>query len=226
MQYVDGNRLTLLKNGEQYFPALVAAIDGAREEVFLESYIYADDETGSLVTDALVRAAGRGVAVRLLIDGFGAREFPPRFRRALLGAGAQVPRVPPATVALPRRSRLRRMHRKIAAIDARVAFVGGINIIDDYDAPHVDPRVTPPRFDYAVRIEGPLAFEVRGTAARLWHKVAWAAVRKRSRLPPPPRRPDLPARSAQRSSCARRPAIAGTSRALTSSRSRRRRSRS
>jgi cardiolipin synthase len=67
--------------------------------------------------------------------------------------------------------------------------VGGINIVDDYDAPVADPHVTPPRFDYAVRIEGPLAVEVRGTAARLWHKVAWAAVRKRSRLPPPPQAP-------------------------------------
>ena len=189
MRYVEGNRLALLKNGEQYFPALVSAIDAARGEVFLESYIYADDETGSLVTDALVRAAGRGVSVRLLIDGFGAREFPQRFRRALVGAGAQVLVFRPQPIALPRRSRLRRMHRKIAAIDARVAFVGGINIVDDYDAPLADPRVTPPRFDYAVRIEGPLAFEVRGTAARLWHKVAWAAVRKRSRLPPPPPAP-------------------------------------
>jgi cardiolipin synthase len=186
VQYVEGNRLTLLKNGEQYFPALVAALDAAREEVFLESYIYANDETGSLVTDALVRAAVRGVAVRLLIDGFGAREFPARFRRALLDAGAQVLVFRPQPLALPRRSRLRRMHRKIAVLDARVAFVGGINIVDDYDAPLADPRITPPRFDYAVRIEGPLASEVRGTAARLWHKVAWAALRRRSRLPPAP----------------------------------------
>jgi cardiolipin synthase len=185
VKYVEGNRLTLLKNGEQYFPALVAAVDAASEEVFLESYIYADDETGSLVTDALVRAARRGVSVRLLIDGFGAREFPARFRRALLDAGAQVLVFRPQPLALPRRSRLRRMHRKIAALDARLAFVGGINIVDDYDAPRADPRVTPPRFDYAVRVEGPLALEVRGSAARLWHKVAWAAVRRRRRLPPP-----------------------------------------
>src|SRR6185369_6199320 len=90
MPYTGGNRLTLLKNGEQYFPALVAAIDAARTEVFLESYIFADDETGSLVADALARAAARGVAAHLLIDGFGARDFPPRFRDTLESAGAQV----------------------------------------------------------------------------------------------------------------------------------------
>ena len=196
MQYVEGNRLGLLKNGEQYFPALVAAIDAAREEIFLETYIYANDETGSLVTDALGRAAARGVSVHLLIDGFGAREFPPRFRLALLDAGAQVLVFRPQPLALPRRNRLRRMHRKLAAVDARVAFVGGINIVDDYDAPLADPRITPPRFDYAVRIEGPLAFEVRQTAARLWRKVSWAALRRREPLPPAP--PPPPQAGAQR----------------------------
>src|SRR5712691_8090690 len=90
MQYVGGNRLTLLRNGEQYFPALVAAIDAARLEVFLEAYIYADDETGSLIADTLARAAARGVRVRLLLDGFGAREFPPRLRDMLRAAGAGV----------------------------------------------------------------------------------------------------------------------------------------
>ena len=78
MEYVGANRLTLLRNGVEYFPLLVAAIDAARREVFLESYIYADDGTGRLVTDALARAAARGVRVRVLVDGFGAREFPSR----------------------------------------------------------------------------------------------------------------------------------------------------
>jgi cardiolipin synthase len=182
VQYVGGNRLTLLKNGVQYFPALVDAIDAAREEVFLESYIFADDETGSLVIDALARAAARGVRACLLIDGFGAKDFPARFREALSGAGARLLVFRPLLPGLRRlkRGRLRRMHRKLAAIDARVAFVGGINIIDDYENPYDDPRVTPPRYDFAVRVEGPLALEIRSTAARLWSKVAWSQVRHRS----------------------------------------------
>ena len=161
MQYVDGNRLTLLRNGEQYFPALVAAIDAARLEVFLESYIYADDETGSLVTDALARAAARGVRVRVLVDGFGARDFAPRFRSTLRSAGAQVLTFRPEFARLRlRRGRLRRMHRKLAVIDGAIAFVGGINIIDDFDGT-AERR---PRHDYAVRVEGPLAAEVRAAA--------------------------------------------------------------
>ena len=178
IDYSEGNRLALLKNGEQYFPALAAAIDAAREEVFLESYIYADDETGSLITDALARAASRGVATHLLVDGFGAKDFAPRFRLILAEAGAEVlvfrPHVSPWPFWKQRR-RLRRMHRKLASIDAAVAFVGGINIIDDIETP--DPA--PARYDYAVRIEGPLARQVRAATARLWTRVSWATLGRR-----------------------------------------------
>ena len=184
MRYVGANRLTLLKNGEQYFPALIRALDEAREEIFLESYIFAGDQTGSLVADALARAAARGVRVHLLIDGYGARLFPERFRRALDSAGARVLVFRPRIGFLSfKRSRLRRMHRKLACVDGCIAFVGGINIIDDYETPLDDPRVTAPRYDYAVRIEGPLASEPRAAAARLWDRVSWAAMRGRGRQP-------------------------------------------
>ena len=176
MRFVPGNRLLLLRNGEEYFPALVAAIDAAAAEVFLETYIFADDETGSLVADALARAAARGVAVHLLLDGFGAREFAPRFRAVLRQSGAEVlvfrPQISPWTL---RRGRLRRLHRKLACVDGRIAFVGGINVIDDYDT----PDQTPPRYDYAVRIEGPLTTRVRAASARLWAQVSWATFRRR-----------------------------------------------
>jgi len=182
MQYLDGNRLTLLRNGEQYFPALVEAIDGARADVYLETYLFADDETGSLVADALARAAGRGVSVRLLIDGFGARDFAPRFRAMLRRAGAEVLVFrPQVSLWGLHRNRLRRMHRKLACVDGRRAFVGGINVIDDYDG----PAPAPPRFDYAVGIEGPLAVEVRAEAGRLWSRVAWSMRRVRPPHPVP-----------------------------------------
>ena len=178
LDYVEGNRLTLLKNGEQYFPALVAEIDAAKAEVFLESYIFADDQTGSLVALALARAASRGVATHLLIDGFGGKDFAPRFRELLSNAHAEVLVFRPAISPWPpwrQRMRLRRMHRKLACIDGAVAFVGGINIIDDYHT----PNQTPPRYDYAVRIEGPLAARVHAEAAKLWMRVSWATFGKR-----------------------------------------------
>jgi cardiolipin synthase A/B len=179
LRFVGGNTLTLLRNGEQYFPALVEALDGARREVFFETYIFADDETGSLVCDALTRAAARGVAVHIIVDGFGARDFAPRFLAMLEEAGARLlvfrPKINPLTL---QRNRLRRMHRKLAVIDQTCAFVGGINIIDDY--PPQGPM--PPRYDYAVRIEGPLVSDIWLQAARLWARLDWLQTRRRWRV--------------------------------------------
>ena len=183
LKFVPGNTLGLLKNGEQYFPALVEAIDGARQEIFFETYIFADDETGSQVCDALARAAARGVAVHMVLDGFGARDFAPRFRAMLEHAGARLhvfrPKISPLTL---RRNRLRRMHRKVAVIDRRKAFVGGINIIDDYP---VGGRM-PPRYDFAVCIEGPLVQDVWFEAAKLWARLDWLNSRRRWRVTGPP----------------------------------------
>ena len=180
LRFVPGNRLTLLRNGEEYFPALVTAIDAAKREIFLETYIFADDQTGSLIAEALARAAARGLAVHVVVDGFGARDFAPRFRAMLQDAGAQVlvfrPKISPLTL---RRSRLRRMHRKLVVVDAECAFVGGINIVDDFDS----SAPSSARYDFALRIEGPLVNDVRLTAASLWSSLAWLNLRIRSRLP-------------------------------------------
>ena len=174
-----GNRLTLLETGEAYFPALIAAIDGAHHEVHLESYIFQADATGLAVARALMGAAQRGVVVRLMLDGFGSRDLPARLLADLANAGVEVLRFRPERwrlflpVAMPlrrHRHRLRRMHRKLALVDARMAFVGGINIVDDYD----NGRLQQPRLDYAVAIEGPLVADVHLCAHRLWRLVNWS----------------------------------------------------
>ncbi len=183
LKFIPGNNLVLLRNGEQYFPALVEALDAAAREIFFETYIFADDETGSILCDALARAASRGVAVHVIVDGFGARDFAPRFARMLEQAGARLlvfrPKISPLTM---RRNRLRRMHRKLAVVDGKVGFVGGINVIDDY--PPGGPM--PPRFDYAVRIEGPLVQDVWFEAAKLWARLDWLRTRRRWRVARPP----------------------------------------
>ncbi|OGA01497.1 MAG: cardiolipin synthase B [Betaproteobacteria bacterium RIFCSPLOWO2_02_FULL_62_17] len=178
MDFVAENRLELLTSGEQYFPALMAAIDAASEDVYLETYIFEDDETGRRVANTLCRAAQRGVNVNLLVDGFGARDMALALREALLAAGVQLlvfrPKISPLTL---RRQRLRRMHRKMAVADGRVAFVSGINIIDDANT----PGKIPPRHDYAVRVEGPLVAEVLAQMEKLWGLVVWARLRRRWR---------------------------------------------
>jgi cardiolipin synthase len=186
---LPGNRLTLLRAGAEYFPALEAAIGAARSELFLETYIYAGDATGRRVTRALCEAASRGVVVRVLVDGFGAKDMPAGLVRDLEAAGARLLVFRPEVWRFPfRRERLRRMHRKLAVADDSVAFVGGINVIDDSDT----PGQPPPRVDFAARIEGPLAGAVREEAARLWNRVALARVKPEWRAgpwsgPPPSR---------------------------------------
>ena len=173
--FLAGNRLTLLETGAEYFPALLAAIDAAKVEIRLESYIYADDDTGRAITAALAAAALRGVAVRLLVDGFGARGFLATQGTNLMSANAQVQVYRPdvSTFRL-RRHRLRRLHRKLSVIDHRIAFVGGINIIDDTDTPGQSPR-----FDYAVVVEGPLLAPIHAAMRHLWQLVRWANFRRR-----------------------------------------------
>ncbi|WP_154715903.1 cardiolipin synthase ClsB [Sterolibacterium denitrificans] len=175
MYFLPGNRIELLTNGKEYFPALIAAIDAAAVEVHLETYIFEDDSAGRQVVDALIRAAQRKVSVRVMVDGFGARNFMPSFGERLTAAGVEVLVYRPEVARFRlRRHRLRRMHRKLASIDARIAFVGGINIIDDMNT----PGHTPPRHDYAVRIEGPLLAKVHASMSWLWSLVSWVTFRQ------------------------------------------------
>ncbi len=182
---VPGNRVELLQNGMEYFPALVAAIDGAARDIFLETYIFDPDETGQKVAEALKRAAQRGVPTHLLLDGFGSKDLPQAVIDGLLGAGVRVLYYRRELSRLRfRRHRLRRLHRKLAVIDGRIAFVGGINIIDDLHT----PDHAPPRFDYAVRAEGSLLAEIYPSVRKLWARTAWAQFRQswvtRPRLKP------------------------------------------
>ena len=179
-EFLAGNRLRLLESGGEYFPALIAAIDAARHEVHLEAYIFADDGTGRRVAAALAGAARRGVAVRVLVDGFGARDFAAGLGVTLAAAGVEVMTYRPEIGQTRfRRHRLRRLHRKLSVIDGNTAFVGGINVLDDFD----DGKSASARFDYAVRIEGPLVARIHATMRHVWRLVRWARLGRR---PPPP----------------------------------------
>ncbi|MDD4910714.1 MAG: cardiolipin synthase ClsB [Sideroxydans sp.] len=173
------NELTLLRNGTRYFPQLCEDIDRAKEFIFLETYIFAADETGRLVAQALQRAALRHVTVRLMLDGFGSAELPEHWIDSLREAGVEVQwfRRERGFFNLGR-SRLRRLHRKLAVIDGQLAFIGGINILNDipegqdFDAP---------RLDYTVRIKGAMAQQIEVEMRHLWATVQWATLRKRIR---------------------------------------------
>jgi cardiolipin synthase len=125
---VAGNRLTLLPDGPERLDALIALIDGAEASLRILYYIWENDASGRRVRDALVAAVGRGVAVSLLVDGFGAANAPASFFAPLVEAGARFCRF------VPRFGRryLLRNHQKLALADERKVIVGGFNIAADY----------------------------------------------------------------------------------------------
>ncbi|KWW36030.1 Cardiolipin synthase B [Cupriavidus metallidurans] len=169
---VQGNLVDLLSNGQEYFPALIEAIDAARVHVVLETYIYADDAVGARVTDALIRAAQRGVDVRLVVDGFGAGDMPATLASRLRDGGVHLEVFRPVRGFKLARRHLRRLHRKMAVIDDNVAFVGGINIIDDHNYGPLEMPEVGPRYDFAVRVRGPLVAQIALASARLWFRMA------------------------------------------------------
>jgi len=167
--HIAGHTLTLLRNGEEYFPRLLAAIAAAKTSIYMETYIYAADHTGRLFSNALQSAARRGVVTRLLMDGFGSADLPQQWIDEMNAAGVEVLwfRKEVGRFSL-QRYHLRRLHRKLALIDGHTAFVGGINITDD-----ISDGFKAPRLDYAVEVEGPVVHDIHVSMRRLWLLVAW-----------------------------------------------------
>ena len=179
---VAGNQLALLQNGTAFFPQLCADIDAAQHSIYLETYIFAADATVRMVADALQRAAARGVVVRVLLDGFGSAELPQHWVDELRAAGVEVQwfrlEISPFTLRRSRKRRLLRLHRKLAVMDGEVAFVTGINIINDIPE-YRDFSIS--RLDYAVRVQGTVAGEIHAAMRHLWGVVSWASFRRRGK---------------------------------------------
>ncbi|PQA77404.1 cardiolipin synthase ClsB [Rhodoferax sp. TS-BS-61-7] len=169
--YLPGHQLQLLQGGQDYFSALVAAVDASQTEVRLETYIYAFDTEGERVAQALERAALRGVRVALLMDGIGTPEVPTQWQQRWNAVGVHWLRFAPlGRLGLLVPSHWRRLHRKLAVVDGTVAFCGGINILDDYNDPQHGPQQVA-RFDFAVQAQGPLVAQVHSAMAQLWERL-------------------------------------------------------
>ncbi len=128
--YVDGNAMEPLVDGDTAYPQMLKAIDQAVQQVRLSSYIFALDEVGGQFVDALVRAHQRGVEVRVLIDGVGVTYgwSLRRADRALRRQGVRTERFLSAFSRAGTRFVNLRNHRKILLVDGQLAFVGGLNI--------------------------------------------------------------------------------------------------
>ena len=165
------HHVQLLQGGQELFPALVHAVDRAVHEVRMETYIFNADPAGELILAALERAAQRGVAVYLVMDGAGTPRLPPAWSRRLDAAGVHWHIfLPLGQLGLLIPSRWRRLHRKLCVVDGRVAFCGGINVLDDWHDPN-HGRLVAPRLDFAVRVTGPLVRTVHEVTAQFWSRL-------------------------------------------------------
>lgn len=157
-RWVDGNRFELLENGEQYFPAVFAAIAKAQSEVLIETFILFEDAVGRELQRVLIAAARRGVSIDLTVDGYGSPDLSSSFIEALTDAGVRLHIFDPRPRIFGLRTNVfRRLHRKIVAIDNQCAFVGGIN----YAVDQLAEAIPAGKLDFAVRITGPLVLEIQ-----------------------------------------------------------------
>jgi cardiolipin synthase len=166
----------LLQGGAEYFPALIEAVDSARQTVQLETYIFDTFGVGAEVAQALERAAQRGVEVQLLVDGVGTPQLPPSWVQRWQAAGvevrvfAPVGRIGSWVRLLLAPAYWRRLHRKLCVIDGQVLFCGGINVLDDlYDPNH--GWLQAPRFDFTVHLAGEVAARAAQAMSLLWTRV-------------------------------------------------------
>jgi cardiolipin synthase len=165
VEFTARNKVTLLFCGAEYFPALITAIDAARYEIYLETYIFTLDRTGEQVKDALIRAAGRGVTVNVITDWLGTGHRQSVMLNQILLAGGVNHRVFNSWF----KRGVTRTHRKMCVVDRQVAFLGGLNINDDCVSDDGFNQPLPvPRWDFAVKIDGPLVATIHHEMQSHW----------------------------------------------------------
>ncbi|MFC1708301.1 cardiolipin synthase [Planctomycetota bacterium] len=161
----SGNRVELLSSAPATYDRMLADIAGAERQVHLEYYIWREDSTGRRFIDAVVERAHAGVEVRLLLDAVGAYQVTSATIERVRAAGGRVAFFHPVNP-LKRRFNLNfRNHRKLAVIDGRIAYTGGINVGNEYLGRDGDLG---PWRDMAVRVDGPAVRWLQRTFAEDW----------------------------------------------------------
>lgn len=161
----DGNAIQILRNGDNTYPQMLAAIDAATRSIALSSYIFRADAAGNPFIDALTRAKERGVEVRVLIDGYGGGYFTSATYHRLREAGVPAARFLHSTLPWRMPFLNLRSHKKILGIDGRTVFTGGLNIGAE-NLTNTHPRH--PVFDTHFRFEGPIVGQLIDVFAADW----------------------------------------------------------
>jgi cardiolipin synthase A/B len=176
---VPGNSIEPLENGENAFPRMLSAIAGARQSVWLATYIFETDPVGRQFIDALAAAAARGVEVRVLIDGVGEWYSWPHAVPLLRRAGVCAARfLAPRLLPWPRLAINMRNHRKLLLVDGQVSFLGGMNIGGREVGRGTQRRMA----DLHFAVHGPISAQLERAFAVDWQ----FATREELRIAPPP----------------------------------------
>lgn len=184
---VGGNHVTLLHDGERFFPAMLSAIESAEREVLVEMYWFASDRTGRRFAEALAARARQGVDVRVLYDAVGSWETDEEMFDAMRAAGCRVEQYNPIA---PWRKRFKlgvvnnRDHRKMLVVDGRTGFVGGLNLGDEW-APEADGGQG--WREDVVRVQGPAVRQMRDLFDYTWSLLVG---RQPLAVPTPPATPE------------------------------------
>ncbi|HCE42636.1 MAG TPA: hypothetical protein DET40_03715 [Lentisphaeria bacterium] len=163
-RYVDGNEVTLLHSGDQFFNALEEHMRNAKKLIHLQIYILEPDSTGMHIIKLLKEAAARGVQVYVVLDAFGSQNMHASHMQDMQGSGINIRKFAPMLRGI-RISISRRMHHKIFVADGDVAITGGLNISDSYFGMNMAPWL-----DYGVQLRGPICAELERTCRERWRR--------------------------------------------------------
>ncbi|MBL29027.1 MAG: cardiolipin synthase B [Rhodospirillaceae bacterium] len=162
--FFDGNRIDVLKNGVEIFPAMLDAIREARESIEFLTFVYWQGDIAVRFAEALADRARAGVAVRVLLDSFGARPMRDTLIETMTEAGVDVRWFRPLETwrvwTIDNRT-----HRKILIVDGRVGFTGGVGIASEWEG---DARDVTEWRDSHFRITGPAVHGLRGAFLGNW----------------------------------------------------------
>jgi cardiolipin synthase len=178
---VPGNRIRLLRNGDEIFPAMLAAIRGARSTINMESYIFWSGAAAAQFRDAFTEKARRGVHVRLLLDAIGSKsKLQSSDIDAMRRAGVQVELYHPLRAWMLNRLN-NRTHRRILVVDGRIGFTGGAGIADEWLG-NADAKEH--WRETHVQVEGPVVAQLQAAFLDNWSEVRGEALVGPSFYPP------------------------------------------
>jgi cardiolipin synthase A/B len=178
--FVGGNNITTLVNGDQIFPAMLSAIRSAKRSINFETYVFWDDDIGREFTAALAERAHAGVHVNMILDAQGTRKLGLANRKQLQDAGAQVVKYHSGFWLDPRRYN-NRTHRKLLIIDGQIAFIGGAGIADLWTG---NADSTKHWRDNHYKVTGPVVAQLQGSFMSNWMKTRGTVLHGDAYFPP------------------------------------------